>query len=80
MPPYTCGRSTRTEWKSIGVAQLSTVDSITILSAPPFNQTLKVTPAMEAGVSDHVWSLEEIANLVPEEKPKKRGPYKKKTN
>lgn len=40
--PYTCGRSTRTEWKSIGVAQLSTVDSITILSAPPFNQTLNV--------------------------------------
>jgi len=34
------------------------------------HQTIKVTPAMEAGVSDHVWSLEEIANLVPEEKPK----------
>lgn len=27
------------------------------------HQTLRVTPAMEAGVSDHVWSLEEIANL-----------------
>jgi hypothetical protein len=25
--------------------------------------TLRVTPAMEAGVSDHVWSLEEIAGL-----------------
>jgi IS1 family transposase len=27
------------------------------------HKTLRVTPAMEAGVSDHVWSLEEIANL-----------------
>jgi hypothetical protein len=25
--------------------------------------TLRVTPAMEAGVSDHVWTLEEIAGL-----------------
>jgi hypothetical protein len=28
-------------------------------------QTLRVTPAMEAGISDHVWSIEEIAALVP---------------
>ena len=28
------------------------------------HQTLRVTPAMEAGVSDHVWSLGEIVNLV----------------
>jgi hypothetical protein len=28
------------------------------------HQTLRVTPAMEAGVSDHVWSLEEIINLL----------------
>ncbi|MCF6322975.1 MAG: helix-turn-helix domain-containing protein [Gammaproteobacteria bacterium] len=41
------------------------------------HQTLRVTPAMEAGVSDHVWTLEEIAGLVPDEEPKKRGPYKK---
>ena len=27
------------------------------------HQSLRVTPAMEAGVSDHVWSLEEIAGL-----------------
>jgi hypothetical protein len=24
------------------------------------HQTIRVTPAMEAGVSDHVWSIEEI--------------------
>jgi hypothetical protein len=29
------------------------------------HQTLRVTPAMAAGVSDHVWSMEEIAGLVP---------------
>ncbi|MFZ2753347.1 MAG: hypothetical protein WAZ48_07850 [Lysobacteraceae bacterium] len=33
---------------------------------------------MEAGVSDHVWMLEEIAALVPEPVAKKRGPYKKR--
>lgn len=27
------------------------------------HKTLRVTPAMEAGVDDHVWSLEEIAGL-----------------
>ena len=27
------------------------------------HKTLRVTPAMEAGVTDHVWSLEEIADL-----------------
>lgn len=27
------------------------------------HKTLRVTPAMEAGITDHVWTLEEIANL-----------------
>jgi hypothetical protein len=27
------------------------------------HQTLRVTPAMEAGITDHVWSAEEIARL-----------------
>jgi hypothetical protein len=27
------------------------------------HQSLRVTPAMEAGVSDHVWSIEDIARL-----------------
>jgi hypothetical protein len=29
------------------------------------HQTLRVTPAMEAGIADHVWSLEEIVGLLP---------------
>jgi hypothetical protein len=28
------------------------------------HQTLRVTPAMEAGISDHVWSIEEIIGLL----------------
>lgn len=28
------------------------------------HQTLCVTPAMQAGVSDHVWSIEEIVALL----------------
>jgi hypothetical protein len=27
------------------------------------HKTLRVTPAMEAGIADHVWSLEEIVAL-----------------
>jgi hypothetical protein len=27
------------------------------------HKTLRVTPAMQAGIADHVWSLEEIAAL-----------------
>jgi hypothetical protein len=43
------------------------------------HKTLRVTPAMEAGVTDHVWSLEEIAALMDVcQEPKKRGAYKKK--
>lgn len=41
------------------------------------HKSLRVTPAMEAGISDHVWGLEEIAALVPESVAKKRGNYKK---
>lgn len=29
------------------------------------HQTLKVTPAMESGLTDHVWSLEELCALMP---------------
>lgn len=44
------------------------------------HRTLRVTPAMEAGIADHVWSMKEIAGLVKDEVPKKRGPYKKKNS
>lgn len=32
------------------------------------HQTLRVTPAMEAGICDHVWSIEEICALLPVKK------------
>jgi hypothetical protein len=40
------------------------------------HKTLRVTPAIKAGFSDHVWRLEEIAALVSKPEPKKRGHYK----
>src|SRR5580704_11377695 len=43
------------------------------------HQTLRCTPAMRAGVSDHVWSIEEIVGLLPELKYDTR-PEKKKIN
>jgi hypothetical protein len=30
------------------------------------HQTLRVTPAMEVGISDHAWTIEEIVGLLPE--------------
>jgi IS1 family transposase/predicted HTH domain antitoxin len=42
------------------------------------HKSLRVTPAMEAGVAKHVWSLEEIAALVPDAPAKKRGSYKQR--
>lgn len=42
------------------------------------HKTLRVTPAMEAGISDHVWTMEEVVGLIPVEESKKRGPYKKR--
>jgi hypothetical protein len=36
------------------------------------HKTLRVTPAMEAGLTDHVWNLEELCALLPEKKPNAR--------
>lgn len=44
------------------------------------HKILRVTPAMEAGITDHAWSMQEIACLVKGEAPKKRGSYKKKNS
>ena len=43
------------------------------------HKTLRVTPAMEAGVADRLWAIEDIAMLVEqaEAKPARRGPYRK---
>lgn len=32
------------------------------------HQTLRVTPAMEAGLSDHVWSIRELCELMPQKR------------
>jgi IS1 family transposase len=42
-------------------------------------KSLRVTPAMQAGIAGHVWSLEEIAALVPKPVAKKRRAYRKKS-
>ena len=41
------------------------------------HKTLRVTPAMEAGIANHVWTIEELVNILPAEEAKPRGPYKK---
>ncbi|MGC2459138.1 MAG: IS1 family transposase [Gallionellaceae bacterium] len=42
------------------------------------HKTLHTTPAMAAGVSNKLWDISDIVKLIPEERPKKRGAYKKK--
>jgi len=44
------------------------------------HKTLRITPAMAAGVTDHVWSMADIVAMIEaaEPAPAKRGPYKKK--
>lgn len=42
------------------------------------HQTLRVTPAMEAGLAGHAWSIAELVALMPEQEATKRGPYKRR--
>lgn len=42
------------------------------------HKSLRITPAMEAGISDKLWMLSDIVALIPEEEATKRGSYKKK--
>jgi hypothetical protein len=44
------------------------------------HQSLRVSPAMAAGVTDKLWSLADMVALIEarEEAPKKRGLYKKR--
>lgn len=44
------------------------------------HQTLRVTPAMEAGVTSKLWTVLDIIRLLPKPVSKPRGPYKKKEN
>jgi hypothetical protein len=43
------------------------------------HKSLRVPPAMQAGLIKRLMSIEDIANLVEIEAPKKRGAYKKQT-
>jgi hypothetical protein len=44
------------------------------------HKTLRVTPAMAAGISETLWTMEDIAERIEAQRPKpgKRGPYKKR--
>ena len=46
------------------------------------HQTLRVTPAMEAGVTDRLWDFDDLVDLLEEYRPKPgpRGPYKKRNS
>ena len=42
------------------------------------HRTLRVTPAMAAGIETRVWGVEDLVALLPKPEGKPRGPYKKR--
>jgi hypothetical protein len=42
------------------------------------HKTLRVTPAMEAGIADHVWEIGEMLDVLPKPVTGPRGPYQKR--
>lgn len=42
------------------------------------HQTLRVTPAMEAGLATSPWTIADLLSILPEQEATKRGPYQKK--
>ena len=48
----------------------------TTTSAAYINQSS--TPAMEAGLAEHVWNVEDLIALLPQPEAKKRDPYNKR--
>ena len=44
------------------------------------HNSLRCTPAMEAGVTSRLWSIEDIVNLLPIPEAGTRGPYKKRNS
>ena len=46
------------------------------------HSTLKITPAMAAGVTEHLWEIRDIVELIEaaEPKPGPRGPYRRQQN
>ena len=41
------------------------------------HQTLRVAPAMEACIADHVWTMSEIVSMIPVERPERPKAYRK---
>ena len=42
------------------------------------HQTLRVTPAMEAGLATSPWTIADLLGILPEQETTKRGPYQKR--
>lgn len=53
---------------------------VTLSTFVRIHKTLRVTPAMAAGITDRLWSMEDIVAQIDARAPKPapRGPYKKR--
>jgi IS1 family transposase len=69
-------RKTNAHSKKLENHKLSVALHFMYYNFAKIHETLRVTPAMEAGIADHVWTLEEMLALVPP--PPKQTRRKKK--
>ncbi len=56
----------RSTVRMIGVAKNTIVKLLAVMhyNFCRIHQSLRVTPAMEAGIADHIWSIEEVLALL----------------
>ncbi|MBS0483415.1 MAG: hypothetical protein JSR96_14980, partial [Proteobacteria bacterium] len=61
------------------VPNLLTTDNFVFYNFTRIHKTLRMSPAMAAGITDRLWSLEDVIAKIDELAPalKVRGPYKK---
>jgi hypothetical protein len=80
LPPFTPPASVTKNLRPTALARASEYSALYFMfyNFCRVHKTLRVTPAMEAGLVDQVWDVEELVALLPEPKPTKRGPYKKR--
>jgi hypothetical protein len=65
------------ETKTVDNAVLMQIESLRRANFGRKHQTLGTTPAVKAGVADHIWSVDEVIGLLEAVEPKATRPARK---